>query len=647
VLPKTYIEKAHIATDFINAIYDDEMLLSLDLEIKQSNEEQYQIRVSLIDDGKEIKNHIFKDKIISNLEVNLKVKNIELWEVDNPKLYQLRIEILKADKIVDTVVETFGFRTVRFTPEGFLLNNKPLKLIGLNRHQSYPYVGYAMPKSLQELDATILKNYGCNIVRTSHYMQSDHFLNKCDSLGLLVLEEVPGWQYIGNQHFKDLTLENLEAMITAHYNHPSIITWGVRINESFDDHDFYEMTNELARKLDPTRQTSGIRNTKKGEPLEDIYTYNDFSHTGNNAGLAPIKSVLPKYMPYLVTEHNGHVFPTKKTDTEDYRKSQAMRHTTVIDHAYSSNRYSGAIGWCLADYNTHFNFGSNDRICHHGVMDMFRIPKYAAFAYKSQTENEVVLEVASNMIPGDYREFKLPETIVFTNCDYIKLYKNNQYVGEYYPDYDNFPNLPYPPIIFDDYLGELIINSGKYTLKNAKRITKLINNFYRNDFKVKPLNALRYLLLKRKTLPEFKDVMEIFEEYVAMQKTEPVAFKFEGYLNDELVITKSKGQTKEALLKATLDHQELIHGFTYDATRLVVRLVDEYDNDLQFSNDVVSVSVSENLEVIGPKNLSLTAGSTAFYLKTRKPGLAEIIVKSSRNQVVKLALKVNKGAIEK
>jgi len=65
-----------------------------------------------------------------------------------------------------------------------------MKLIGLNRHQSYPYVGYAMPKSMQELDADILKEFGCNIVRTSHYMQSDHFLNRCDEIGLLVLEEI-------------------------------------------------------------------------------------------------------------------------------------------------------------------------------------------------------------------------------------------------------------------------------------------------------------------------------------------------------------------------------------------------------------------------------------------------------------------------
>lgn len=102
---------------------------------------------------------------------------------------------MRGGEVVDEKSLRFGFRTVRFENDGFYLNGQRIKLRGLNRHQSYAYVGYAMPKSVQELDAEILKNeLGVNAVRTSHYPQSQHFISRCDELGLLVFTEIPGWR---------------------------------------------------------------------------------------------------------------------------------------------------------------------------------------------------------------------------------------------------------------------------------------------------------------------------------------------------------------------------------------------------------------------------------------------------------------------
>ena len=87
-----------------------------------------------------------------------------------------------------------GFRTVACTPEGLFINNRKIKIMGLNRHQSFPYVGYAMGRRAQERMPDILKNYlNANMVRTSHYMQSEYFLDRCDEIGLLVFSEIPGW----------------------------------------------------------------------------------------------------------------------------------------------------------------------------------------------------------------------------------------------------------------------------------------------------------------------------------------------------------------------------------------------------------------------------------------------------------------------
>ena len=631
VLPKTYIDRVHIITTESDGLDLTKMVLSIDLKILQEKEEAYQVKAIISYNGEVTHTSNFEDLIKDEFLYSAKLFDIKRWDLENPNLYELTIQIIKEEEVIDEVIERFGFRTVKFTPEGFLLNNQPIKLIGLNRHQSYPYVGYAMPKSMQELDADILKDMGCTIVRTSHYMQSDHFLNRCDEVGLLVLEETPGWQYIGNDHFKELTYQNIESMINHHFNHPSIITWGVRINESIDDHDFYTKTNEIARNLDVCRQTCGVRNFKKSEFLEDVYTYNDFSHVGNNPGLEKPNKIVKGYVPYLVTEHNGHVFPTKSFDSESKRIEHALRHARVIDDAYSTDRISGAIGWCLADYNTHFNFGSNDRICYHGVTDMFRIPKYASYAYESQKTTEPVLLIANNMIPGDYKEFKLPEIVVFSNCEYIKIYKNNQFIGQFYSEWKQFPDMEYAPFIFDDLIGDLILDSGKYKPSVAKKLKALLLSYNRNGFDMPLKDKLKYLSFKLSKSIEMEDLFSLFENYLANQSNKPIVFKFEGYIDDELVITKEKGHSTKFSLKADINTKTLEHENTYDVARVVVSLKDEYDNTLTYSNEVIKIKTSKNLEVIGPDNLALIGGSIGVYIKTKAKSQKEWVLLESNN----------------
>ena len=151
---------------------------------------------------------------------------------------------------------------------------------------------------MQRKDAEILrKGLHCNIVRTSHYPQSRHFLDACDEYGLLVLEEIPGWQHIGPEPWKQISIDNVGRMIRRDWNHPSVVLWGVRINESPDDHSFYTRTNALAHALDSTRQTGGIRTFRASEFLEDVFTMNDF--------VFPLKP--PMHGKYLNTEFVEHV----------------------------------------------------------------------------------------------------------------------------------------------------------------------------------------------------------------------------------------------------------------------------------------------------------------------------------------------------
>src|ERR1700747_1943243 len=139
----------------------------------------------------------------------------------------------------------------------------------------------------------------------------------------------------------------------------------------------YGRANALAPKPAPPRQTGGIRYFQESEFLEDVFTMNDFGW--------PLKP--PNHPLYLNTEFVGHTYPTKTIDQVERLTQHTVRHARVHDQLASNPQYAGGIGWCSFDYNTHGDFGSGDRICYHGVTDIFREPKPAAGFYKLQADS--------------------------------------------------------------------------------------------------------------------------------------------------------------------------------------------------------------------------------------------------------------------
>jgi len=556
VVPETFIE--NVFAKPVNVLQENRSV-NVRVFLNGNADKKHKLAAELRDgekviaaENKEITQNNFEDLTLENLG------KIELWDLEKPKLYQVRIRLFADEKLIDEYETRIGFREAKFTPKGFYLNGKHLKLRGLNRHQTFPFVGGAMPERVQKRDARILKKeLKCNIVRTSHYPQSTHFLDACDELGLLVFEEIPGWQHVGDKSWQDVSVRNVEEMIRRDWNHPSIILWGVRINESNDNHDFYVRTNAVARRLDDSRQTGGVRNKIESELLEDVFTMNDFYF--------PLKP--PNHPLFLNTEFAGHMFPTKRTDNVERQAEHAIRHARVHNQIASDERHAGGLAWCAFDYNTHANFGSGDHVCYHGVMDIFRIPKLAAGFYKSQCDpaEEIILEPIFHWTEGDRAEGGgLRNAMIASNCERLKIYLNAKLQAEITPNKKDFGNLKYPPFFADIY--------HPYELE-------------KNDLRI------------------------------------------EGFIGEKLVISKTlSGKSVDAQFHVLPDDAELL-GDGIDATRIVLKVTDEFGNPRPFATGAIVMTVEGAGEIIGENPFALVGGVGAFWLKAKENNKTQSVIK--------------------
>ena len=490
-----------------------------------------------------------KDELFTDIDIKeyIDTDRIELWDIDNPRLYRLEASLSNEDAVSVKI----GFRDVEFREDGFFLNSKKIKLRGLNRHQSFPYVGYAMPERMQKKDADILKfDLGLNIVRSS----------------------------------------NVRDMIERDFHHPSIIIWGVRINESQDNHSFYKETNKVAHKLDKTRQTGGVRYIMGSELLEDVYTMNDFNCDGVNDPIRAQKFVtkLDKNVPYMITEYNGHMFPTKMQDSEERLIEHTKRHFDVINAVAIDEHISGSTGWCAFDYHTHYDFGSGDRICYHGVCDMFRNKKLAASVYSSQMSKKdcVVLEPITIYARGERAIGGISPLMVATNCDYVEFYYKNELLAKEYPASRKYQGLKHPPVIIQ------------------------------MDRNIPGVSAMNW-----------EDA------------------KVVGYIDGNAVIEKHflKNPTFKEL-EVIADDKEInavSNGSAWDTTRITVKAVDAIGNRLPYINEAIKIEVKGSGSLIGNDNPVLEGGYYSFWVKSgSKKGFITVTVSNSRVETKTIEIKV-------
>lgn len=368
------------------------------------------------------------------------------WTPDNPYLYTVYTQVQNGATYVDEYQDRTGFRTVYVVPSvastGVYINGTRIKVLGLNRHETFPYFGRAAAKRLQRKDADILKyELGCNLVRCSHYTQAPDFIKRCDEIGLMLIQEVPGWSYIGGGSpntagtWQGLLMKGLKDMIYRDRNRPSVISFGVRVNESADNDALYGPMNDTARAIDPTRPTHGVRrsNGTVASFLEDIWTRNFADPTSTGP------------FPWMTTESVGHTITPQvhSWDNDVTQFGQINAHVSEQTTAQNNNYSVGKLGWCAFDYcSQHGNATTNELLATvdvtrrsqtapyvsmHGVASLTRILKLAGYFFQAQRNPATCGYMV--FIANDWRNGSPTTVTVFSNCPTVELFNNGTSLG--------------------------------------------------------------------------------------------------------------------------------------------------------------------------------------------------------------------------
>nr|WP_240895363.1 glycoside hydrolase family 2 TIM barrel-domain containing protein [Kineococcus siccus] len=518
------------------------------------------------------------------------LQDAALWDTDDPVLHHVEVDLRAGGRLVHTTSVRTGYREARFTEDGFLLNGRRRYLLGVNRHGYFPFAGFSMPDRVHRRDAAIIKDeLNCVMVRCSHYPQTASFLDACDELGLLVWEESPGWQYVGDSTWQDRAVDDIERMIARDRHRPSIVVWGARLNETPDRPAFYARTEALVKELDPGRTTSGTMfgdYARTATFQHDLFGYDDYSTAVDAAGerhptlLEPVAG-----RPYLVSEAvSTRSSPTTfylRTDGARVQQHQALDYALAHDAAMGDRRFCGLLAWVGFDYQA--NMGNHHRgVKTSGLGDVFRVLKPGAAIYRAQVDprRRVVLEPAFTWDPPEFGQpgsfAGRPEhrtwgpgerAVLCSNCERLDVYLGDRFVGSVTPDTDRFPHLPHPPSFVD----------------------------------------------------------------LRLQPADTPNLRVEGFVGGERVaVLRCSGDRAGDTLSLVADDRELVADGA-DATRVVVAVVDRFGRARGSSQALVHVEVDGPAVLVGDAVLDLheTGAVAAVWVRTRAGEAGTVVVRAS------------------
>ena len=563
-------------------------------------------------DGKFVCALTSKSVLSSFVTLSGEAANIEPWSVDNPVRYEAVIRLTDGKKVIDEKRIKFGFTTADFKTDSFYLNGKPLKLIGLLRADDYPGIGRAGTSQLERRDARLIKSAGCNAVRTMGQPSKD-FIDECSRIGLLVIVDMYGDGYVGGAKWRETYLNSLRDMIVRDRNEPCVIGWGVRVNNSPDCDELYFKAQKLSKETDPTRATVGARSFSGSRAFEDVFSL-DTSVRSSKKGLNPI--------PFIIA-HGGRACPTKSEDPESVRLKQALDHLDAIDRTLGGGAV-GCFGMSFGDFSAPRGSGAGDNVNHYGVFDGYRNPKLAGWAYRSQTDSSPVLKLSSNLSRDDFTG----KLYIFTNADSVVMYRDGVKAGEFFPDRTRYKNLPHPPIVIDDFCGDIPateVGDG-LKLKLFKDMLRAADKYDANNLGF--LTSWEALLFRILTKREKADITALLEKYSRLAPG-GVTYKFDGVYGGEVKASAVLSPDIDKTLKVWCsDTKTLKCGASFDRFAFTLAAEDGYGNLLDYCSSPVVVRAHGSIVVDGDTCFSLRGGMGGFFVKSVSSGEGHVTVTS-------------------
>lgn len=447
----------------------------------------YTLTANLIDGKKIVKSQSINKQIegedAQETVLSFIVECPKLWSCENPNLYTMQVSLIQNNKFTDQTCVPLGIRDFNFTfKKNLVFNGKSRRLSGGNYHQSFPYIGSALPENTLRRDASKLKALGMENLR-SHYPLADEFSDQCNRLGITLIVSNPGWQWFKEGVFADRLIENMRSIIRWQRNNPCIILWEPMPNESVVPQEFQQKLHDVVHQEYPT----GCCFTASDHGPTDISyrMYDPGMLQPGMEGYNPIKRYGSKSdYPVWIREYSDA--PDNWTDQNcawrtprnwgDGPQIKAVERMLGKDSQCTGNNYIDVYNnklicgygiWPAIEHNRGYHINP----CWGGFLDLFRIPKFTAMFIESQQDIKNVGCVLH--IANWWTDISPFDVTVFSNADSVRLYHDDVLVQECKPDK---VAVKHPPFTFKD-----VHNRFKTRNRSTLRAVAIVNGEIANE----------------------------------------------------------------------------------------------------------------------------------------------------------------------